>query len=575
LKTQSHNLNRIILLTTIALLLLFTATPLLAAPARVAILPFDVHAEKDLTFLQEGILDMLDSRLAWRDNVEVINKNETKAAMAAVEGFDGESRALLVGGKLQADYVLFGSLTVFGESVSIDARMVDVSGQQAPLPFFAQTRGMGEVIPQINQFATNINATVFGRNVPQRPVVAAAPQAGTMPATQLQPAPPAYDPRMHPEKLLQSGVQAETQPPVAGLPYQTPNPAFVATAPAAATGSQRTFWKSRNFKTLITGLDIADVDNDGQKEVIIVSEKLVSIYRMANGRLIKSAEIAETRTGAYIGVDVADINGNGTPEIFVTSLGPNRNTVDSFVLEYAGGDYKKISDGDNWYYRVVRTNDRGTLLLGQKQRTADDSIFNGSIHEMNWQGDRLVPIRQLLIGGKANLIGVTYGDFTQTGQSTIAAYSDWDRIRVYGNGSEMIWEDGDRTGGNTTYFQLAKVEPGHDNIQYFPLRVRRTDIDRDGKPEILVARHEELAKSMLKNFRTFSKAQIVSMAWDGLGLVSRWKTQSFGGRASDFVVSDFDNDGQDELVIAVVSKEGAIAFTDPVSSLIAFDLDPQ
>ena len=326
---------------------------------------------------------------------------------------------------------------------------------------------------------------------------------------------------------------------------------------------------------MITGLDIADVDNDGQKEVIIVSEKLVSIYRMANGRLIKSAEIAETRTGAYIGVDVADINGNGTPEIFVTSLGPNRNTVDSFVLEYAGGDYKKISDGDNWYYRVVRTNDRGTLLLGQKQRTADDSIFNGSIHEMNWQGDRLVPVRQLLIGGKANLMGVTYGDFTQTGQSTIAAYSDWDRIRVYGNGSEMIWEDGDRTGGNTTYFQLAKVEPGHDNIQYFPLRVRRTDIDRDGKPEILVARHEELAKSMLKNFRTFSKAQIVSMAWDGLGLVSRWKTQSFGGRASDFVVSDFDNDGQDELVIAVVSKEGAITFTDPVSSLIAFDLDPQ
>ena len=30
-----------------------------------------------------------------------------EAALAAVEGFDGESRALLVGGKLQADYVLF------------------------------------------------------------------------------------------------------------------------------------------------------------------------------------------------------------------------------------------------------------------------------------------------------------------------------------------------------------------------------------------------------------------------------------------------------------------------------------
>jgi hypothetical protein len=107
------------------------------------------------------------------------------------------------------------------------------------------------------------------------------------------------------------------------------------------------------------------------------------------------------------------------------------------------------------------------------------------------------------------------------------------------------------------------------------LRIRTVDIDRNGKPEILVARHAELAKSMLKNFRSFSKAQIESMAWDGLGLVSQWNTQEFGGRTSDFVVGDFDNDGQDELLIAVVSKEGTIAFTDAVSSLIAFDLDPQ
>ena len=169
MKNPSYRLISKTLLAIFCLLLFFTAAPVLAAPARVAILPFDVNAEKDLTFLQEGILDMLASRLAWQDKVDVINENETKAAVAAVEGFDGESRALLVGGKLQADYVLFGSLTVFGESVSIDAKMVDVSGQQEPVPFFAQTGSMGQVIPQINQFATNINATVFGRGVAQQP----------------------------------------------------------------------------------------------------------------------------------------------------------------------------------------------------------------------------------------------------------------------------------------------------------------------------------------------------------------------------------------------------------------------
>ena len=102
-----------------------------------------------------------------------------------------------------------------------------------------------------------------------------------------------------------------------------------------------------------------------------------------------------------------------------------------------------------------------------------------------------------------------------------------------------------------------------------------TDINRDGKPEILIARHDELARNMLKDFRSFSKARIESLGWDGLGLVPVWKTRTFSGRASDFTVGDFDNDGMDELVIAVVAKEGAIAFTSAKSSLIAFDLNPQ
>lgn len=572
LKNQPRKMIRHTLFPILVLVLLFSAAPALAAPARVAILPFDMHAEKEMTFLQEGIMDMLASRLAWRDKVEVVDEHETRAALASVEGFEGESRALLVGGKLQADYVLFGSLTVFGESVSIDAKMADVSGQQEPLPFFAQTRGMGEVIPQINQFATNINATVFGRGVAQRPAAAVAAAPATAPAVPAQPAQPVWDPRMHPEKLLQSGSQTETPVPVAGQPYQTPNPAFVATAPAGSRNSGRTFWKSRSFKSLITGLDVADVDNDGRMEVVVVSDRTVSIYRMENNRLVKKAVAAETKKSTFISVDAADVNGNGTPELYVTSLGPNRTSVDSFVLEYSQGEYKTISDASNWYYRVAKTDSQGTLLLGQRQRMGDESVFVGSIHEMEWQGDRIVPGRQVLKGGTANLMGLAYGDITQTGQSVVAAYSDWDRVRIYSAGGEKIWEDADRSGGDKLFLSLPKVDAGERNKQYFPLRIRTTDINRDGKTEVLIARHEELAKSMLKDFRMFKKAQVEALEWDGLGLASKWKTQPLSGRVSDFAVGDYDNDGADELLIALVAKEGAVIFTDSKSKVIGFDL---
>ncbi|MBC2712193.1 MAG: VCBS repeat-containing protein [Desulfosarcina sp.] len=576
MKNQSHNLIRNTILTFFSLLLFCSSSPVLAAPARVAILPFDMNAEKDLTFLQEGILDMLGSRLAWRDKVVVINENETKAALASVERFDGESRALLAGGKLQADYVLFGSLTVFGESVSIDAKMVDVSGQQEPLPFFAQTRGMGEVIPQINQFATNINETVFGRAVARRPVVAPAPQTGTVPATQVQPAPQVYDPRMHPEKLLQSGVQSETQVPVAGQPYQTPsqtpNPAFVAAAPTYGNTGGPAFWKSKNFKSIISAMDIGDVDNDGAFETVIAANGKLTVYRNINGRLTKAAEITDTRRGHYLGIDIGDINGNGTPEIFVSSVSPQRDRCNSFVLEFNGSDYKRIVNNSPWLYRIARTSTGRSVLLGQRRPMGEGDLFSTPIYQMFWKDRDYASEKQLIRGRRANVIGVAYDDVMQEGQNKLVAFSPGDRIRIYDNNGKNAWNGDDKHGGSVAYFDLPSRDTSElHNIQYFPMRIRTADINGDGKMEVISASNKAIA-GVLKNFRQYNKGYILSLSWNGLSLSQNWKTQEVEGRIADFFIGDFDNDGADELVAAVVQKEGSVALTEEKSIILSYDL---
>ncbi|WP_054688625.1 FG-GAP repeat domain-containing protein [Desulfosarcina cetonica] len=383
---KKNNQNRNMILTFVVLLFFF-ATPAIAAPVRVAILPFDVHAQNDLTFLQQGILDMLASRLSWPDQVEVINKKETQTALSSVSGFDGESRALLIGGKLQANYVLFGSLTVFGESVSIDAKMVDVSGQKAPLPFYAQTSGMGEVIPQINQFATTINATVFGRAVAPSPGVA-SPQAGR---TAQQTGPQAYNPRMHPEKLLQNGIQSEGQYPVMGQPYaQTPNPAFIATAPAYG-GSADSFWRSQRFKSVITGIDMGDVDKDGQLETVVVTVDEILIYRNQNQRMVKIADLEKINTHQYMGVDVGDINGNGYPEIFISAISPRKDAFNSFILEYDGSEFKRIATDLPWHFRIVKTGVEGDFLIGQKEPPSNGNLLSQPIFRMSWMVKPMLP----------------------------------------------------------------------------------------------------------------------------------------------------------------------------------------
>ena len=151
------------------------AVPAAAQVQKVAVVPFTVYAEKDLTFLQKGIVDMLTSRLSQPGEVMVLGREVTADAMQDVEGALNPAKAVELGRALEADYVLYGSLTVFGESVSVDAEMVDVSGAREPLSFFTQSTSFGEVIPAVDRFAAQINETAFGKDT-VRPRAQAAPE---------------------------------------------------------------------------------------------------------------------------------------------------------------------------------------------------------------------------------------------------------------------------------------------------------------------------------------------------------------------------------------------------------------
>ena len=523
---------------------------------RVAVIPFKINAEKDLSFLRDGIVDMLTSRLFWEDKVAVLSRDETAKVLENVQAPLNESKAREIGTRLKVDYVLFGSLTVFGNSVSIDAKMVDVSGSKPPLTFFNQSQGMDQVIPGINLFATDINANIFGRAMPASRVYAQpqTPQVQT-------------DPRAHPEKLLSGGFAgAETD-----VQQNTLNPAFVST-PGMRKGS-RQFWKSRNFKFLINGLAIGDVDGDGKIETVIARPQSVDIYRMENNRFYKVVELPEKSTRRIIGVDVADINGNGISEIFVTSLNTLQNGVSSFVLEHDGQNYNEIVKSSPWYYRVIDHPTRGAILFGQRQRSGSDP-FSSPIFEMTWEGSDYQPGNQILPPGRANMMGFAYGNVLNDGQELALAYDSKDHIQIFNASGKEEWKGAKQYGGSTLHLVMPLSNTGEPGDRaYLPMRIYVMDIDANGKNEVIAAKHSELAGRHLERFRKFTRFQIEALSWNGLGLVTNWKTQETSGYIRDFVVGDFDNDGRDELIAAVISKEGKLVGTAKKSSVIAYDLN--
>jgi len=475
-----------------------------------------------------------------------------------------EELAVRIGKELSAHYVLFGSVTVFGNSVSVDGRMVDVSGAAAPVTVFSQSQGMDEVIPRINLFAEEINEKVFGRETAVRPL------AKEEPAKQ-----DAY--RAHPERLLTQRPQEDARGQREGAP------AIVARSGGRITG----FWKSQSFPMRIEGLAMGDVDGDGKTETVLLSRRKIVIGRFEDGRFQKIVEMEGKRYEQYISVDVADMNGNGRAEIFVTCLGSGNGSLESFVLEWDGRAFVPLVAKQAWYYRVVTDPTVGPLLFGQKRAVIDP--FAAGVWELRWSGGKYVPERQMRFPGDSvrwgnvavvgesytdatNVYGFAVGDIKGDGRKMLVAFGSDDRLSLLSGAGEKEWTSSDRYGGSENYLEWPS-ESESSNQLYLAQRVLVRDLSGDGKDEVVVVSHESVTGRFLRNYRRYDGAQFEVLSWDGLGLSSLWTTRRVSGYVSDYGLADFDNDGALELVAAVVISRGH-SLKEAKSAVIAYEVDP-
>jgi hypothetical protein len=368
----------------------------------------------------------------------------------------------------------------------------------------------------------------------------------------------------HPEKLLERDEgkrSARRQPATTGTPL------IMSREQAVITPN---FWKSRNFKYLINGLTVGDVNGDGQNETVIITPHEVRVYRMENSRFFQIQRAAEKKGNYNIGVDVADINGNGYAEIFVTGLNRLKNGVSSMVFEFDGKQFKTIVKNSPWYYRVADLPDRGKILLGQKNRSG--SPYGGTIFELIWQNKEYVADKHIKTPRHINVLGFTQGIVLEDGRKASVAYKDDNRLNIIDPSGEVLWKHSEHYGGSTLYYAGKITDP--DEVEkkiYLPMRILARNNGAIGESEIIAVKNYE-AFDMRWERRDFKETHIESFSWDGLGLATNWKTRKFTGHIRDFAVADFDNDGKDEVVAAMILKEGAVITTKPKTTIIAYEV---
>ena len=133
-----------------------------AAPeGKVALLPFTIYSQEDLTYLQKNILETLANDLG-KQNIPLLPISKTQSWLGQKIPSDWtELRAL--GKQLEADWIIYGSLTKIGQRLSLTGNLLEIQSDKPPLSFSITEEGLENVLRLTDRFSKEVGLRILGQ----------------------------------------------------------------------------------------------------------------------------------------------------------------------------------------------------------------------------------------------------------------------------------------------------------------------------------------------------------------------------------------------------------------------------
>ncbi len=410
-----------------------------------------------------------------------------------------------------------GSYLQSGAMFSLDAAVTNSSGAVVTRAF-SQGKSVDDLIPAITALAKSLTD-----GIEKGAAVAAPVPAAVVPV-----------------------------PVAAAVPVPVAAPDIIkSTQPAPAAVSGPTFFK---LDGAAGSMALGRTLPSGERELFVTGSYTLRYYRLGT-ELKLLAEIPYKVYEKLLSVDTADLDGDGTPEIYVTMMA--NDLLKSQVWTVDGTTLKKIAGPLPYLFRTVTTGSGVPKLYAQMM--SGSNKFSGAVAELVKSGNDYI----LKDDVKLPHEGYLYNFMVLKGSKGEKNPVIIDRsgyLRVFTPGLDELWKSSEEFGGSEMFFWGAERDPASDDAKRKVFLEPRMVITAAG--DLLVPKNTE--SWFMRNKHYYSGSSLYSFSWNGSVLHEKWHT-----KPTDYYMADFayDNTSHELFMLEVVAKEEGI-FDKGVSRLV-------
>ena len=413
----------------------------------------------------------------------------------------------VVGTRADADVVVTGRYTQAGKLFSLDAVASDAAGKTVGRDY-VEGDDQGQLLPALGKLAAGLAAQITAssadRALPQTVPVAPVSRAGD-----------------------------SLGPPPAGM---------VAGGAGAATGTR---WLSQRLTGSFIGIAPGRRFENGERELFVAGGHTLKLFRTGK-ELRQVAEVSFPVDEQLLGVDSADLDGDGRPEAYVTIF--NGDALVSQVWVVRDDTLVRKADRLPYFFRSIALDNGSVKLYAQEMALKAD--FFGDVREVARNGTAYTLRNPVKLPRGAMLYN--FSRFRDgAGNELFVLLNDDGNLVVHAADGEELWRSKEKYGGTEMAFKrtdLTDVKYGSDPYRWIFLQ-QRIFVTPEG--EIVVP--QNVGSWSMGHSRTFNASRMVGFRWNGSSLEKKWQTEENEQYLADYF---YDSAAREVISLEVVKHEG-------------------